>query len=339
MIALMNLAMRIEREQFLGAGYDKRAVDRRGYVNGTKPMLIDTLAGTLSLDVPETAGTDEPYYPQALERGRRSCRPLMLAVAEMYMGGVSTRGAKRVMPEFGLKSLSSTEISRATTLLDDELEAWRGRTLNEVHYLSLGARYEKSRQGGVVRDGPVLSASEPDGRHRVLGVSVALSEAEVHCRAFLEDLVARGMRGVRFMISDDHAGPNAARMAMLDGAVWQRCHFHFAQNVIRQAPTAAIRRRIGGQVRQIWNANYPAGAEAEPPELATWLEVAILEGLAVFNLSEHHRKRTATSNPIERAVQQELKRRTVTVRVIPKSASLLRIVTAVLVEIEETWQG
>jgi putative transposase len=350
--ALMNLAMRMEREQFLGAGHYERAVDRRGYANGTKPKLVDTLAGTLSLEVPKTAGMDEPYYPQALERGRRSCRAVMLAIAEMYVCGVSTRDVERVMAEFGLKSLSSTQVSRAAKLLDDELQAWRCRTLGEVRYLFLDARYEKSRQGGVVRDAAVLSAFGvgPDGRRRILGVSVAVSEAEVHWRAFLEDLVTRGMRGVQFVTSDDHAGLEAARKAVLGGAIWQRCQFHLAQNAIHHAPTVAIRKRIGSQLREIWNAKNLAGAEAElkslveahrnkAPDLASWLEVAIPEGLAVFTLPEHHRKRMRTSNPIERAVQQELKRRTVKVRVFPNNDSLLRLVTAVLVEIDETWQA
>jgi transposase-like protein len=256
------------------------------------------------------------------------------------------------MAEFGLKSLSSTQVSRAAKLLDDELDAWRSRTLGEVRYLFLDARYEKSRQGGVVRDAAVLSAVGvgPDGRRRVLGVSVAVSEAEVHWRAFLEDLVARGMRGVQFVTSDDHAGLEAARKAVLGGAVWQRCQFHLAQNAIHHAPNIQIRKCIGSQLREIWNAKNLATAEAElkclveahrknAPELAAWLEVAIPEGLAVFTLPEHHRKRMRTSNPIERAVQQELKRRTVKVRVFPNNASLLRLVTAVLVEIDETWQA
>lgn len=350
--ALMNLAMRMEREQFLGAGHYERVAERRGYANGTKPKLIDTLAGTLSLEVPKTAGTDEPYFPQALERGRRSCRAVMLAVAEMYVCGVSTRDAERVMAEFGLKSLSSTQVSRATKLLDGELEAWRARTLGEIRYLFLDARYEKSRQGGVVRDAAVLSAFGvgPDGRRRILGVSVALSEAEVHWRAFLESLVARGMRGVQFITSDDHAGLEAARKAVLGGAVWQRCQFHLAQNAIHHAPAASSRKRIGAQLREVWNARNLAVAESElkalvvsyrdsAPKLADWLETAIPEGLAVFALPEHHRKRMRTSNPIERAVQQELKRRTVKVRVFPNAASLLRLVTAVLVEIDEAWQA
>src|ERR671920_1576679 len=154
-------------------------------------------AGTLTVEVPKTKGHGgEPFYPQALERGRRSCRAVMLAVAEMYVKGVSTRDAAKVMAEFGLKSLSSMQVSRAAALLDDELQAWRCRPLGAVQYLLLDARYEKVREGGVVRDAAILSAIgvDPEGRRRVLGVSAALSEAEVHWRSFLDDLVERGLR-------------------------------------------------------------------------------------------------------------------------------------------------
>ena len=117
--ALFNLAMRLERERFLGAGLYERTADRRGYANGYKPKRIDTPAGTLTLDVPKTKGHDgAPFYPSSLERGRRSCRAVMLAVAEMYVKGVSTRDAAKVMAEFGLEGLSSTQVSRAAALLD-----------------------------------------------------------------------------------------------------------------------------------------------------------------------------------------------------------------------------
>ena len=229
---LFNLAMRIERERFLGAGHYERTPERRGYANGTRPKKIDTPAGTVRLEVPKTAGHEAPFYPQALERGRRSCRAVMLAVAEMYIKGVSTRDAEAVMREFGLESLSSSQVSRAAKLLDGELDAWRNRPLGEIRYLLLDARYEKVREGGVVRDAAVLSVIGigPDQRRRVLGVSCALSEAEVHWRAFLETLVARGMRGVAYIVSDDHPGLGAARKAVLGGAVRQRCQYHLAQN-------------------------------------------------------------------------------------------------------------
>jgi transposase-like protein len=180
----------------------------------------------------------------------------------------------------------------------------------------------------------------------VLGVSVALSEAEVHWRAFLESLVQRGMRGVQFIVSDDHAGLRAARRAVLGGAVWQRCQFHLAQNAIHHAPNAATRKRIGAQLRLVWNADTADKAQTElaplvasyreaAPKLAAWLEDNIPEGLAVFELPEHHRRRMRTSNPVERGIQQELKRRTVKIRVFPGETSLLRLASAVIVEIDE----
>ena len=274
----------------------------------------------------------------------------MLAVAEMYVKGVSTRQAEAVLREFGIENLSSSQVSRAAALLDEELEAWRNRPLGEIRYLILDARYEKMRAGGVVRDAAVLSAIGigPDERRRVLGVSVALSEAEVHWRGFLDDLVARGMRGVEFIVSDDHAGLRAARRAVLGAATWQRCQFHLAANAVHHAPNTAIRERIGAELRSIWNAptlakaqvaldELVAGYRDTAPGLATWLENAVPEGLAVFTLPEHHRRRLRTSNLIERAVQQELKRRTVKVRVFPNDQALLRLVSAVLVEIDETW--
>lgn len=344
-----ELAMQIERERFLGAGHYERTPERHGYANGYKPKRIDTPAGTVNVQVLKTARHDgEPFYPQSLERRRRSVQAVMLAVAEMYVKGVSTRDAEAVMREFGIESLSSSQVSRAAKLLDEELEAWRNRPLGQVKYLILDARYEKMRHWGIVRDAAVLSAIGigPDERRRVLGVSVALSEAEVHWRGFLESLVARGLRGVEFIVSDDHSGLRAARRAVLGGVTWQRCQFHLARNAIHHAPNVEIRKRIGAELRTVWNASTLAKAETalaelvasyrtSAPKLAAWLEENAPEGLAIFTLPEHHRRRLRTSNPMERSVQQELKRRTVKVRVFPSDDALLRLVSAVLVEIDE----
>ena len=121
---LFELAMQIEREQHLKATHYERTPERLGYANGYKPKRIDTPAGTLTIQVPKTAGHgDDPFYPQSLERGQRSSRAVMLAVAEMYIKGVSTRQAEDVMRVFGIQSLSSTQVSRAAKLLDEELTA------------------------------------------------------------------------------------------------------------------------------------------------------------------------------------------------------------------------
>ena len=349
---LFDLALQIEREQFLQAGHYERTPGRLGYANGYKPKRLDTPAGTVEVRVPKTAGHEgQPFYPQSLERGRRSSRAVMLAVAEMYIKGVSTRQAEDVMKEFGIESLSSTQVSRATKLLDGELSAWRTRPLGQMRYLILDARYEKARQDGVVRDVAVLSAIGvgTDERRHVLGLSVALSEAEVHWRAFLEDLQGRGLCGVEYIVSDDHAGLKAARRAVFGAATWQRCQFHLTQNAVHHAPSRAVRDRIGKEIRAVWNASSLAIAEAElarivaqyrdtHPDFADWLEANIPEGLAAFTLPEVHQKRMRTSNGIERPIQQELKRRTSKVRVFPNTEALERLATAVLVEIDEKWE-
>ena len=202
------------------------------------------------------------------------------------------------------------------------------------------------RHGGIVRDVAVLSAIGigPDERRRVLGVSVALSEAEL---AGIPRKPRRARAALEFIVSDDHSGLRAARRAVLGGATWQRCQFHLARNAIHHAPNAEIRKRIGRQLKSIWTTEDLAKAETALAELvasyrdtasklADWLEQNV-KGLAVFTLPEHHRKRLRTSNPIERSVQQELKRRTVKVRVFPSEDALLRLVSAVLVEIDEKW--
>lgn len=347
---LFNLAMRFEREQFLGARHYERSEERRGYANGVKPKRVDTPAGTLSVEIPKTAGTQEPFYPQSLERGTRASRALMLAVAEMYVKGVSTRDVADILAKIGVEGLSSTQVSRASKLLDHELEQWRNRRLGEVRYLILDARYEKVRIDGVVRDATILSAIGvgADCRRSILGLSVALSEAETHWRAFLDNLVERGLRGVQFIVSDDHAGLGAARKAVFGGVAWQRCQFHLAQNAIHHAPSHAIRSVIGAELRAIWNAKDLASAQEElrllvnryaktAPSLSRWLEHNIPEGLSVFALPAEHRTRMRTSNPIERAVQQEIKRRTSKIRVFPNAEALLRLATAVLVEIDDQW--
>jgi putative transposase len=350
MTMLMNAAMRLERELFLGASHYERSLGRRGYANGTKLKKIDTPVGTLTLDIPKTAEAPKPFFPQSLERGRRSCRAVMLAAAEMYVKGVSTRAVEKVLAEFGIEGLSSTQVSRAAALLDEELEAWRNRPLGCFRYLFLDARYEKTREHGVADDCAVLTAIgiEPTGRRRVLGVAAAFSEAEVHWRAFLENLVARGLQGVEFITSDDRPGLKAARKAVLPGARWQRCQFHLAQNAIHHAPNQAVRKAIGEELRAVWDAPSLASAEEElkrlvakyrtpAPKLAAWLENSVPEGLAVFKLPREHWRSMRTSNPIERSIQQELKRRTRKIRVFPNEASLVRLVSAILVEIDEQW--
>lgn len=352
---LLNEAMRIERAQVLGAAPYERTQERRGYANGFKPKTIDTRLGALQLQVPQVRG-EVDFYPSALERGVRSERALKLAIAEMYVQGVSTRKVTQILEQMCGLEITSTQVSRATALLDEQLEQWRTRPLGEVPYLLLDARYEKVRHNGTVISCAVLSALGIDtqGKRSVLGVSVALSEAEVHWREFLAGLQARGLHGVQFIVSDDHAGIKAAATARFAGVPWQRCQFHLAHNALHHVPRSSLRPQIpqipqiATELRAIFNA--PSWSEADAKlrqmvekyrktalRLATWLEENVPEALTVFELPAAHRRYLRTSNMLER-VHKEVKRRTRVATLFPHKASLLRLVSAVMMEISEEWE-
>jgi putative transposase len=203
---LLNEVMKWERTAVLQAAPYERSKQRRGHANGFKPKTVRTRVGPLHLRVPQTRGVE--FYPSALERGERSERALKLAVAEMYVQGVSTRKVLEVTRELCGLEVSSTQVSRVARRLDEELEAWRNRPLSRTPYLILDARYEKVRQSGSVVDCAVLVAIGilPNGKRTILGVSVSLSEAEVHWRTFLKSLIDRGLHGVELITSDDHGG-------------------------------------------------------------------------------------------------------------------------------------
>ena len=345
---LYNEAMKIERADALQAQPYERTDRRRGYANGFKPKTIQTRIGTIPLAIPQTRGVE--FYPEAIERGERSERALKLALAEMYVQGVSTRKVAAITEQLCGHEVSSSQVSRAAELLDDELEKWRNRPLGETPYLILDARYEKVRHGGSVVDGAVLIAIGilPDGKRSVLGVSVSLSEAEVHWRAFLESLQNRGLHGVRLITSDQHAGLKAARQARFAGVPWQRCQFHLMQNAMQYVPKIAMRTAVAADLRTVldapdadtanrWLQQTVQKYHTSAPKLAEWLEANVPESLTVLRWPPAHRRRLRTTNMLER-LNEEIKRRTRVATLFPNEASLLRLVSAVLVEITEEWE-
>lgn len=348
MQTLFNEAMKLERSAVLEAQPYERTSERRGYANGYKPKRVRTRVGELQLAVPQTR--DVPFYPSSLERGQRSERALKLAIAEMYLQGVSTRKVTAVMEELCGLDVTSMQVSRAVQALDEELNGWRNRSLGETPYVLLDARYEKVRVGGSVVSCALLVALgiTPDGQRTVLGASVSLSEAEVHWRELLADLQSRGLHGVRLIVSDDHAGLRAALDARFSGVPWQRCQFHLAKNMLDYVPKGLSQEEVSEELRGVFNA--PDRNEAErmlgrmvdkyassAPKLAAWLEANVPEGLTVFGFPVKHRRRLRTNNMLER-LNRELKRRTRVATLFPNEASLLRLATAVLMETDEEWQ-
>ena len=196
-----------------------------------KPKSLATRVGQIELRVPQVRD-GVAFYPSALEKGVRSEQALILAMAEMYVQGVSTRKVSKIIEELCGHQVSSTRVSACTARLDMELQLWRERPLGCCPYLLIDARYEKVRHGGGLVDCATLIAMGigADGKRTILGVSVALSEAEAHWHAFFTSLVARGPHGCQFIVSDAHPGMAAARQAVFPDVPWQRCQFHLQQN-------------------------------------------------------------------------------------------------------------
>jgi transposase-like protein len=344
---LVNAAMQIERQKHLGAGWHERTAERRGHANGYKPKTVKTRVGDITFDIPQVR--EGGFYPGALEKGLRSERALTMALAEMYVQGVSTRKVKAITEQLCGIEISSSHVSRATAQLDEVLEAWRNRPLGEVVYLFLDARYEKVRQDGQVLDAAVLIAAgiNPAGYRDILGVSMVLGEQEVHWRTFLQSLVQRGLRGVQLIISDAHNGLRAARQAVFGGVPWQRCQFHLQQNAQAYVPRKSMLAEVAHDIRTIFNAPDRAAAQAylaqtvkkyekSASRLADWMETNLPEGLTVFNFPTNHQRRIRTANLLER-LSREIKRRTRVVGIFPNQAACLRLISAFLMETSEAW--
>ena len=344
---VVNAAMQAEREQHLNAAPYQHTPERQGHANGYKPKTVQTRMGAITFDIPQVR--EGGFYPQALEKGLRSERALTLALAEMYVQGVSTRKVKAITEQLCGIEVSSAQVSQAASLLDGELEKWRNRSLGEYPYLFLDAYYEQVREDGQVRHLAVLTAVGVNlaGKREILGVSVSLSEHEVHWRGFLESLKARGLGGVQLVTSDDHAGLRAARLAVLGGIPWQRCQFHLQQNAQAYVPHKDMQAEVADDIRTIFNAPDRVTAEVylqkavlkyqkSASRLSEWMAGNLPEGLTVFSFPGAFRRLLRTTNGVER-LHREVRRRARVVSIFPNQASCLRLVSAVLSEISDEW--
>jgi len=349
---LMNAAMLLERIAHIGADPNERNVEgRNGYANGFKPRSFQTAMGKLQLAIPQVRDSDTTFRTSLLEQGSRSERALKSAIATMYVEGVSTRRVTKIMEKLCGFKVSSGQVSNLTRELDVEFAKWRSRPLPDIIYLTLDATYYKVRIDGVVRDCATLVAigvRREDGKRMILGVSCALSEAEVHWRDFLNSLRERGIGVPDLVTSDAHTGLKAALKACLGATPWQRCQFHLQQNAQQYITKQDLKSKVATDIAAIFNADDRPHAEARlasfiktysetQSKLADWAETNIPEGFAVFSIPEAHRRKTRTSNACE-TLNSQIKRRTRVVGLFPNEDSLLRLVTAVLIEISETWE-
>jgi len=339
--------LELEMTEALGAGKSERTEERRGYRSGYYGRSLTTRVGTLELRVPQDrAGI---FRTELFERYQRSEKALVSALTEMYVQGVSTRKVKAITEELCGHSFSASAISDMVKTMDDRLKEFAERRLEEAFpYLILDARYERVREGGAVtsRAVQIAVAVDWDGRRQVLAVELANRESVTSWRDFLLRLKERGLHGVEFVVSDDHAGLRRAIPEVLPEAVWQRCYVHFLRNARDHLPRKCSddcmqelrwiydRRELGEARRDLaawlnkWQGRYP--------KLCTWVEENVEETLSYYRLPLAHHKHMKSTNMLER-LNQELKRRSHIVRIFPNADSCLRLMRALCVETHEDW--
>jgi len=337
-----------EMDEALQAVKGERTSDRLGYRSGYYSRTLVTRVGSLELRVPQDR--KGLFSTQVFERYQRSEKALFLALAEMYVQGVSTRKVKAITEELCGHGFSASVVSESTRLLDEQLEQFAERSLEgeEYAYLVLDARYERVREGGVIRSRAVLIAIgiNWEGRRCVLGVDLASRESLSSWRDFLLGLKQRGLRGVEFVVSDHHAGLRQAIQQILPEAAWQRCYVHFLRNALDHLPKRAdddcmkelrwlydrrdleeARRDLAGWLSK-WQGKYP--------KLCNWVEENIEETFTFYRLPLAHHKHLKSTNMLER-LNEEIKRRTYVVRIFPHEKSCLRLVRALTMETHENW--
>jgi putative transposase len=336
-----------EMDEALGAGKGERTAGRRGFRSGYYGRKLTTRVGTLELRVPQDRGG--LFRTEVFARYQRSEKALLLALAEMYVQGVSTRKVRTVTEELCGHGFSASSVSAITVQLDQQLAQFMRRPLGEEYpYLILDARYERVREAGVIRSRAVQVAIGIDweGRRQVLAVELAGRESTSSWRDFLIALKERGLRGVHLAVTDDHEGLKKAVAEVLPTALWQRCYVHFLRNALDHLPRSADRaclqelrwlydRRDALEARRDLTA-WLARWEGRHPRLCEWVEANIEETFAYYRLPAAHHKHLKSTNLLER-LNQEFKRRTHIVRIFPDEPSCLRLIRALAVETHEEW--
>lgn len=344
---LVQELLEAEMDECLGAERYERTGERLGYRSGYYSRNLITRVGTLELRVPQDR--EGRFSTEIFDRYERSEKALVAALAEMYVQGVSTRKVKAITEQLCGHAFSAGTISNINKKLDEELQAFARRQLEDAYpYLILDARYEKVREHGVVSSRAVLIALgiSWEGRRCVLAVEVANRESRTTWRDLLLQLKERGLRGVEFVVSDDHEGLKQAIIELLPEATWQRCYVHFLRNALDYLPRKADD-DCRTELRWIYDRRDLAEARADLaawlskwqskyPKLCDWVEENIEETFAFYRLPRAHHKHLKSTNMLER-LNQEIKRRTHVVRIFPNDESCLRLVRALAVEIHEEW--
>lgn len=346
---LAEQLMEMEVAEQLGAERHERTAERTGYRNGYRERPWDTRVGTIELNVPRVR--DGSFFPSLLEPRRRAERALVAVVQEAYVQGVSTRRVDDLVQALGMHGISKSQVSRLCAELDKEVERFRTRKLEGPYpYVWLDGTFVKVRDNGrVVSQAIVIAiAVTASGEREVLGMDVGPSESGAFWLAFLRDLAARGLNGVKLVISDAHGGLKAAIGSVLQGASWQRCRVHFMRDALGLVPKSA-QQMVAATIRTVFAQPDPAAAReqwrrvadtfrARYSRLAEMLDLAEPDVLAYLAFPVGHWRQIWSNNPLER-LNKEVKRRTDVVGIFPNTAAVVRLVGCILAEQHDEWQA
>lgn len=338
----------LEVSQQIGARRYERREERATYRNGYRDRMWETRVGAIPLRIPKLR--DGSFFPSLLAPRKRSEQALLAVIQQASIEGVSTRKVDDLVQALGIRA-DKSKVSRICKQLDEIVKVFQNRALaHDYPYIWLDALYLKVRQNHrVVSQALVIAMGvRRSGERDILGFELGASEEEAFWVAFLRGLVARGLQGVQLVISDAHSGLKAAIGQVFTGASWQRCRVHFMRNVLAHIPkvdkalVAALIRTIFAQPhRQAAGIQLQQVAQAMAerwPQAADLLLAAEDDILAYMTFPQPQWTRIYSTNPLER-LNKEVKRRTKVVEVFPDGAATIRLVGALLLELDDEWQA
>src|SRR5215210_1099357 len=344
---VLQILMEADVEGVIGAGKYERSGERTTWRNGYRERTLDTRLGPLNLKIPKLRTGS--YFPPFLEARKTAERALVAVIQEAWIAGVSTRRVDDLVQAMGLTGISKSQVSKLCKEIDERVLAFLKRPLEgDWPYLWLDATYLKVREGGrIVSVAAIIAvAVDTEGKREIVGLHIGPSEAEPFWSTFLRDLVRRGLKGVKLVISDAHEGLKAA-ITRVVGATWQRCRVHFMRNALAHVPKGQ-NTVVAAAIRQVFLQPDHAGAtqtwrhvadqlRARWPKLGDCMDAAEHDVLAYMTFPEQHRVKLHSTNPLER-LNKEVKRRADVVGIFPNEDSIVRLVGAVLMEQNDEWQ-
>ena len=345
---ILNQILQAEMTEHLGAGPEERTDDRQGYRNGSYNRKLTTRVGTLELEVPRDR--EGEFQTALFQRYQRSEKALVLALMQMVVQGVSTRRVKEITTELCGREFGKSTVSRLSKDLDEQVEAWSSRSLEEQDYpfLVLDAMHLKVRRQEAVRSTTVMLAVgiNEAGQREILGLETAFGETGEGWRRFIGQLKRRGLSGVEVATSDAHEGLVQALREAFPGLIWQRCQAHFRRNVIDQTPSG-YRDRMHQILDQLLEASSQSDMQRRFEEVAGEIEEkapaalevltgGLFDATAVLALPGKYRRRLRTTNMVERFIE-EIRRREKVIRIFPNIGSVERLVGALCAETHEEW--